>query len=376
YDSQNLRQGQTWTAVLEVLNEAESDEFIFTYTLQTVNDDKDEYSYEYDGPLLALQDEFQVTADNDIALLNKPVTIAEDTKMNIPSGHHDENTELDILSGHHDDDTEMNTSSGHHDDDTEMDITSEHLNEEALTDEQQKIQDFLSSVAGNMLRLTKEKSIMKLSKEAHAEIQKAQTDSELAALSIDPETIINLRHYMEVQSAFAGSTQHTDPFVNLCRALLDTKVVRKHEQAQVLDRSTCGLFLRCLITFLDSQINGAVFMLQRTLRKIPLADKFTNQLKMQEIVKELESIKTSAGILIDIMGFRKTYTTLLFLSYYALYTPHTHMDGTLDHRLIICIVLSGIVLNQWQTVIVKYFPHLHLIIGQGDQPTDKKYAQR
>ncbi|MCJ1260139.1 hypothetical protein MMC24_007979, partial [Lignoscripta atroalba] len=242
-----------------------TDEFIFTYTLQTVNDDEDEYSYEYDGPLLALQDEFQVTADNDIALLNKPVTIAEDIKMNIPSGHHDENTELNIPSGHHDDDTEMDTSSRHHDDDTEMDITSEHLNEEALTDEQQKIQDFLSSemlryhdgydvstpegllawqhyaldkVAGNMLRLTKEKSIMKLFKEAHAEIQKAQTDSELAALSID--------------------------------------------------------------------INGAVFMLQRTLRKILLTDKFTNQLKMQEIVKELESIKTSAGILIDIMGFRKT----------------------------------------------------------------------
>ena len=181
---------------------------------------------------------------------------------------------------------------------------------------------------------------------------------------------------MKVQSAFADLTQHTDPFVNLCRALLNIKVVRKHEQAQVLDRSTCGLFLRCLITFLDSQINGAVFMLQRTLRKIPLTDKFTNQLKMQEIVKELESIKTSAGILIDIMGFRKTYMTLLFLSYYALYTPHTHMNGTLDHCLIICIVLSGIILNQWQTVIVKYFPHLHLIIGQGDQLTDKKYAQR
>ena len=240
YDSQNLRQGQTWTAVLEVLNEAESDEFIFTYTLQTVNDDEDEYSYEYDGPLLALQDEFQVTADNDIALLNKPVTITEDIKMNIPSGHHDENTELNIPSRHHYDDTEMNTSSGHHDDDTEMDITSEHLNEEALTDEQQKIQDFLSSgettihlklwpdslfgpnqreemlryhdgydvstpegllawqhyaldkVAGNMLRLTKEKSIMKLFKEAHAEIQKAQTDSELAALSIDVRDLITL----------------------------------------------------------------------------------------------------------------------------------------------------------------------------------------
>ncbi|MCJ1257030.1 hypothetical protein MMC24_004855 [Lignoscripta atroalba] len=145
YNSQNLRQGQTWTAVLKVLNEAESDEFIFTYTLQTVNDDEDEYSYEYDGLLLTLQDEFQVTADNDIALLNKPVTITEDIKMNIPSGHHDENTELNISSRHHYDDTEMNTSSGHHDDDTEMNITSEHLNEEALTDEQQKIQDFLSS---------------------------------------------------------------------------------------------------------------------------------------------------------------------------------------------------------------------------------------
>ena len=85
---------------------------------------------------------------------------------------------------------------------------------------------------------------------------------------------------MKVQSAFADSAQHTDPYVNLCRALLNIKMMRKHEQAQILDRSTCELFLSCLITFLDSQINRAVFMLQHTLRMISLTDEFINEIKM------------------------------------------------------------------------------------------------
>jgi hypothetical protein len=63
--------------------------------------------------------------------------------------------------------------------------------------------------------------------------------------------------------------------VSLARIVLGAEFVERHGQAGILNKHRATVLPSCKLGFLDSQINGAVFMLQRTLGTIPLASELT-----------------------------------------------------------------------------------------------------
>lgn len=72
----------------------------------------------------------------------------------------------------------------------------------------------------------------------------------------------------------------------------------KHGQAQILDRSTCELIGDRQVTFLDSEVNGAVFMAQRSWGSIPLDGQRADDQNLIETVKRLDRICTFGGFIV------------------------------------------------------------------------------
>jgi SNF2 family DNA or RNA helicase len=92
--------------------------------------------------------------------------------------------------------------------------------------------------------------------------------------------------------------------------------------------------------------------------------------KLAGAAAKLESVQTYGGIIVDTMGFGKTYTSLLFL---AVYAQSLSFSNTQSHRPALCIAPSGIVLHQWQEAICK-FPSLVLIIAYGERATASRLS--
>ena len=132
--------------------------------------------------------------------------------------------------------------------------------------------------------------------------------------------------------------------------------------------------MQCKVEFLNSQINSAVFMLQRTLELISLITKFANDLQMTLIAVKLKSVQTHDEILIDTMRFEKMYTALLFAVYHTAYALHTDISENSTHCSMLCIVPASVMLQQWQNAIKNKFLTLSLIIVQDERSTDVKLS--
>jgi hypothetical protein len=180
----------------------------------------------------------------------------------------------------------------------------------------------------------------------------------------------SIRRFYDIQYAFSGSASQAGPFVDLSKAIMGAKFASKHGQAKVLDRSTCSTIPGCKVSFLDSQINGAVFMLQRSCGTVPITAQFIQDEAICKAASDLKSCRTWGGFVLDTMGFGKTYMALLFLNYYAM-----HARPTNGYRPHLIVVPSGIVLDQWIKAIYDAFPDLTLILAHGERPHAAKYAQ-
>ena len=68
YDYRNMQDYRSWTNILEFLNNSEISNFVFTHTLRVAEDNKepDIYSYEYKGPLLALEGSISLNTNKDL----------------------------------------------------------------------------------------------------------------------------------------------------------------------------------------------------------------------------------------------------------------------------------------------------------------------
>ena len=113
-------------------------------------------------------------------------------------------------------------------------------------------------------------------------------------------------------------------------------------------------------------------MLQRSLGTIPIAPALAGNADVQTAALKLESIQTHSGILVDTMGFGKTNTALLFLSYLGLFAA----GKARDYQPALVLVPSGIVLHQWEDAITKHYPHLQLITAHGGSPSTITAATR
>lgn len=161
--------------------------------------------------------------------------------------------------------------------------------------------------------------------------------------------------------------------MNTSAIILGMTHTSKHDQAKHLDKSTTSLLGRCEVSFLDNQINGAVFMIQRSCGIIPVNRERTSVITVICAAEELESVRTFGSLVVDIMGFGKTLTELLFLAYYALCAAQDVIPSQTEHRPALCVAPSGIVLHQWQKAIAQ-FPTLISIIAHGEKSSNPKFA--
>jgi SNF2 family DNA or RNA helicase len=145
---------------------------------------------------------------------------------------------------------------------------------------------------------------------------------------------------------------------------MGAEFVHKHGQAGVLDCNACSVIPGCTVAFLDSQINGAVWMVQKSTGQFPLAPGMSDNSNAIAAAEQISGIQTFGGLLVDGMGLGKTFTALLFLAYYAAYCPKIH-----GHRPTLILVPGGVVLCQWVQAF-KQFPSLTMLLVHGERPTD------
>lgn len=108
-------------------------------------------------------------------------------------------------------------------------------------------------------------------------------------------------------------------------------------------------------------------MMMRSWGRIPLCPDRTGNQALIAACDRLESVRTFGGFLVDTMGFGKTFTSLLFLSYQALCSAQKLLPGQTAYKPTLCVVPSGLVLFQWIEAIER-FPDLVLIVGHGERP--------
>jgi SNF2 family DNA or RNA helicase len=83
----------------------------------------------------------------------------------------------------------------------------------------------------------------------------------------------------------------------------------------------------------------------------------------------LQSTPTKGELIADTTGLSKTFLTLLYLSYSALYDPRE------DHRPTLILTPNCVVLNQWVDAIQLHFRDLIVVVTHGEKPLELRKAQ-
>ena len=130
--------------------------------------------------------------------------------------------------------------------------------------------------------------------------------------------------------------------------LLISRSFRGSSLAKVL----CFILHACRAEFLDTQITGTAFMMQRTLGGVPLSGAPTSE--PERAAAGLEGLAIHGGIITDTMGLGKIFLVLLFLNYTAVHQRRT------QHKPCLVLVPEGVVLSQWLQAIYRNFPDLAL----------------
>lgn len=149
--------------------------------------------------------------------------------------------------------------------------------------------------------------------------------------------------------------------VDISRVVLAMSQTSYHGVAQILPKFRCNALPDCRAEFLDTQITGAVFMLQRSNSSIPMPPSPTPE--TDNAAAELQALATHGGIIADTMGLGKTYLALLFVNYTAIYQKRT------EHKPCIILTPNGVVLTQLLQAIRKLFPDFTPILTHSERPT-------
>ena len=103
-------------------------------------------------------------------------------------------------------------------------------------------------------------------------------------------------------------------------------------------------------------------MIQRSCGEWPLTAEQQKDPILVRTAHELRSPLTFGGILVDTMGFGKTFTALLYLS---IYSSHLAKSSG-PHKPTLCLGPSGVVLHQWHEALKK-FPSLVVLQAYGEK---------
>ena len=90
--------------------------------------------------------------------------------------------------------------------------------------------------------------------------------------------------------AFTGAESQARPPINACKIAMNLRTVGKPVPLNELNISECDSLPGCDIKFLDSQINGVAFMLQRSIGRIPVAKERAGDPTDREVGDSLKSV--------------------------------------------------------------------------------------
>lgn len=127
--------------------------------------------------------------------------------------------------------------------------------------------------------------------------------------------------------------------MDMSRKILAMKPAGFHDPAKMLEKHRCIILFNVSATFLDSQVNGAVFMLQRTIDRVLLFFKFVDN------------------------------SNMLTVSYLAVYAPW------IEHKPILILAPNALVLNQWVEDIRNHFCDLIATMIHGEKSSELRHAQ-
>ena len=176
--------------------------------------------------------------------------------------------------------------------------------------------------------------------------------------------------YYEVQAAFTGAETQVGPYIDVSKTALRMQTVGKHRHHSELDISRCKTLPGCDMTFLDSQITGMAFMLQRSTGGVPVSSQRAAIADIAEAQNKLRSIRSFGGFLVDVTELGKTDTSLGFASQYTLYADHGHC-----HKPLLIVVPNGAVFSQWSEKIYDHYKDLMLIISNDSKPSEAKFLK-
>ena len=95
-----------------------------------------------------------------------------------------------------------------------------------------------------------------------------------------PDTLRGLKQHDEIPGTFTGSGIPPGPLVELSCEVLNMEKSGIHGRSSDLLTFRSKLLPNCKVEFLDSQVNGAVFMLQKTYGQIPIDTDSQNRTKV------------------------------------------------------------------------------------------------
>lgn len=137
---------------------------------------------------------------------------------------------------------------------------------------------------------------------------------------------------------------------------------RNHGTSHLLQKFKSLILPNCGVTFLDSQVTGAVYMIQKTFGHWPYPID-------ESIAQGLRCLATHGRFIVNTMGLGKTFFALFYLNILAVHGPFV---APFQPTLI--LAPSDVVLHQWLEAIYRFFPDLKIIVTHGHKPIESKYA--
>ena len=107
-----------------------------------------------------------------------------------------------------------------------------------------------------------------------------------------------LKKHYQIQNVFIENRMQIDSFVKHCRIVFEMKFHEFHETKKLLFKYKCSIFSNCTLNFLNSQMNGAVFMFQKIFEYVFLIFKFFDDLNITEMADKLKNVKTKKNSLL------------------------------------------------------------------------------
>lgn len=166
---------------------------------------------------------------------------------------------------------------------------------------------------------------------------------------------------LKIQRAYAGCTAQLGPCIEDARLVLSMQPVDKHRETIYLNK--CDSIEGCRTTFLDPQVTGIAWFLQRTLGTLP--DRSEAYAEAEQAVKRILNNPVTGGVLCaEGTGLGKTKETAGALSL-AVEQFATGPAGS--HLPTFVVTPGGPVLEQWLKELA-LFPNLKVIISNDSKP--------